>query len=150
MERWIDDAAGIVEIVVKGLGGKMTTTFADVKDIKRCYLSCYVTELTVVRLENINKHTTAELLQVVTLTGDIKTVGTCLTRFADVIDQAFGDSLKSWFDCLGVLLDDFNDASASVTTPLPLSLFTITDAPMSASPLRASLICPVISPCANA
>ena len=88
----------------------MTTTFADVKDIKRCDLSSYVTELTVVGLENINKHTTTELLQVVTLTGDVESVSTCLTRFADVIDQAFGDGLQSRFDSLGVLLDDFNDA----------------------------------------
>ena len=123
VERRVDDAAGIVEIVVEGLGGEVSAALADMEDVERSHLCSDVAQLAVVGLDDVCKHALAELLEVVALTGDVEAVGAGLAGFADVVDQALRDGLEGGLDGLGVLLDEFDEVAPSLTVAAELQSY---------------------------
>ena len=83
----------------------MTATLANVQDIERCHLVGSISQLLVVRLNEVAEELATKRVDIATLTGDIETIGTSLASFADVVNQALGKCLKCRLYGFRVLLD---------------------------------------------
>ena len=59
----------------------MSTTLANVQDVERCHLVGCISQLLVVRLNEVAEEFAAERVDITTLTGDVETIGTCLAGF---------------------------------------------------------------------